>query len=171
MDFLGFHIKNSHNPKINNYKILGTIGSGTYGKVKLATHIKTKEQVAIKIIEKVKLIRTGDEERIKKEMRIMSTLNHPNILKAFEIFEDEKNFYIIMEKPERGDLFNYIGNKKRLSISESTFIFYQLVNGIHYLHKNKICHRDLKPENILISSDLIIKIGDFNLSSFLYHQI
>ena len=170
MDFLGFHIKNSHNPKINNYKILGTIGSGTYGKVKLATHIKTKEQVAIKIIEKVKLIRTGDEERIKKEMRIMSTLNHPNILKAFEIFEDEKNFYIIMEKPERGDLFNYIGNKKRLSISESTFIFYQLVNGIHYLHKNKICHRDLKPENILISSDLIIKIGDFNLSSFFTNE-
>ena len=170
MDFLDYHLKNIHNPKINNYKILGIIGTGSYGKVKLATHIKTNEHVAIKVIEKVKLIRAGDEERIKKEMRIMSTLNHPNILKAFEIFEDEKNFYIIMEKPEKGDLFNYICNKKRLSISESTFIFYQIVNGINYLHKNKICHRDLKPENILISSDLIIKIGDFNLSSFFTNE-
>ena len=101
MDFLDYHLKNIHNPKINNYKILGIIGTGSYGKVKLATHIKTNEHVAIKVIEKAKLIRAGDEERIKKEMRIMSTLNHPNILKAFEIFEDEKNFYIIMEKPEK----------------------------------------------------------------------
>ena len=92
MDFLGYHINNSHNPKIDNYKILGIIGSGSYGKVKLATHIKTNEHVAIKIIEKGKLIRTGDEERIKKEMRIMSTLNHPNILKAFEIFEKPNQF-------------------------------------------------------------------------------
>ena len=154
------------NIKINQYKIESTIGQGTYGKVKLATHIATNEQVAIKFVEKNRLIRVNDTERIQLEMKIISELNHPNILKAFEIFEDETYFYIVMERPTKGDLFNYICKKKRLTLAEATYMFYQIVNGIDYLHRKGIVHRDMKPENIMITEDMIIKIGDFGLSRF-----
>ena len=152
--------------KLEDYKFEGIIGAGTYGKVKLATHLQTNEKVAIKIINKKRLITNGDNERILNEMKILTTKNHPNILKAFEVFEDENYFYIIMERPSKGDLFKYICSKGRLSIDEASFIFYQLVNAIQYLHKNKIVHRDMKPENILLTNDMIVKIGDFGLSKF-----
>ena len=152
--------------KLDSYKIEETIGEGTFGKVKLATHIKLNEKVAIKFINKKKLINKGDNERIKNELKIMTKLNHPNILKAFEVFEDEVNYYLVMERPIIGDLFNNICSKGRLSIEEASFIFYQIVNGVQYLHKNKIAHRDMKPENILLTKDLIVKIGDFGLSKY-----
>ena len=152
--------------KIDSYRIEETIGEGTYGKVKLATHIKLNEKVAIKFINKEKLVHKGDHERIKNELQIITKLNHPNILKAFEVFEDEINYYIVMERPILGDLFNYICSKGRLSMDEASFIFYQIVNGIQYLHANKIVHRDMKPENIMLTQDMIIKIGDFGLSKF-----
>ena len=152
--------------KLEDYKLEETIGSGTYGKVKLATHLQTNEKVAIKIINKKRLINKGDNERISNEIKILTTLDHPNILKAFEVFEDETNYYIVMERPTKGDLFNYICSKGRLSMDEASFIYYQIVNAIQYLHKNKIVHRDMKPENIMLTNDMIVKIGDFGLSKF-----
>ena len=152
--------------KLDNYKIEETIGEGTYGKVKLATHIKLNEQVAIKFINKKRLTNKGDDERIRNEIKIITKLNHPNILKAFEVFEDENYYYIVMERPIRGDLFNYICSKGRLTMDEASFIFYQIVNGIQYLHENKVVHRDMKPENIMLTKDMIVKIGDFGLSKY-----
>ena len=148
------------------YRIEGLIGEGNYGKVKYGTHILTGQPVAIKFINKNRLIRPGDMDRIKNEMKIIYSSNHPNILKAYEIFEDESYYYIVMERPERGDLFNYICSKGRLSLDEATFIYYQLVNAVSYLQKKKIAHRDLKPENILLTEDFIVKIGDFGLSKY-----
>ena len=148
------------------YRIEGTIGEGNFGKVKYGTHILTSQPVAIKFINKNRLIRPGDMERIKNEMNIIYSSNHPNILKAYEIFEDESYFYIVMERPERGDLFNYICSKGRLSLDEASFIYFQLVNAVSYLQKMKIAHRDLKPENILLTEDFILKIGDFGLSKY-----
>ena len=148
------------------YRIEDTIGEGNFGKVKNATHIITNQPVAIKFINKNRLIRDGDIERVQNEMKIISTLNHPNILKSFEIFQDETYYYIVMERPENGDLFNYICNKGRLTLDEATFIYYQIVNAISYLQKQKISHRDLKPENILLTENLIVKIGDFGLSKY-----
>ena len=148
------------------YRIEGVIGEGNFGKVKYGTHILTSQPIAIKFINKNRLLKQDDMERIKNEMKIISTSNHPNILKAYEIFEDETNFYIVMERPERGDLFNYICSKGRLSLDEASFIYYQLVNAVSYLQKMKIAHRDLKPENILLTEDFILKIGDFGLSKY-----
>ncbi len=151
---------------LTEYRIEGTIGEGNYGKVKYATHLITNRSVAIKFINKNHLIRGGDSDRIHNEMKIISVLNHPNILKAYEIFEDDMYYYIVMERPEKGDLFHYICNKGRLTLNEASFIYYQIVNGISYLQKQKISHRDLKPENILLTEDLIVKIGDFGLSKY-----
>ena len=152
--------------KLEEYKIEESIGEGTYGKVKLATHIQTNEKVAIKFINKKKLTHEGDNERILNEIKIMKSLNHPNILKSFEVLDDEINYYIVMERPIKGDLFNYICSKGRLSMDEASFIYYQIVNAIQYLHKNKIVHRDMKPENLMLTKDMIVKIGDFGLSKY-----
>jgi serine/threonine protein kinase len=151
---------------LTEYRIEGTIGEGNFGKVKLATHLITNRSVAIKFINKNHLIRAGDSDRIYNEMKIISILNHPNILKAYEIFEDDMYYYIVMERPEKGDLFHYICSKGRLTLNEASFIYYQILNGISYLQKQKIAHRDLKPENILLTEDLIVKIGDFGLSKY-----
>ena len=104
--------------KLDSYKIEETIGEGTYGKVKLATHIKLNEKVAIKFIDKKKLTNKGDDERMKNEISIITQLNHPNILKAFEVFEDDDNYYLVMERSVIEKSFIYFSsNSKWCAIS------------------------------------------------------
>ena len=152
------------NPKLSKYTLGPTIGEGTYGKVKLATHITTNETVAIKFIIKSRLLKFSDSQRIQNELQLIMNLNHPNILKAFEIFEDDTYYYIVMERPNKGDLFNYVCEKKRLTFTEASIIFFQIVNAIDFIHSQRIVHRDIKPENILLTEDMIIKLGDFGFA-------
>ena len=150
---------------LENYSFLKTIGEGTFGKVKLSLHKLTQEQVAIKILEKNKIINQKDLERIEKEIKYMKMLNHPNIVKIYEIIEDENNYYISMEYVPGGELFNYIVKNKRLTENESSFFYSQIIHIIKEIHKHKICHRDLKPENLLLTQHKTIKITDFGLSN------
>ena len=148
-----------------NYNFIKTIGEGTFGKVKLALHKPTKEQVAIKILEKAKIKNKKDLERIEKEIKYMKKLNHPNIVKIYEIIENENNFYISMEYVSGGELFNYIVKNKRLEENEASFFYSQIIHIIQEIHKYKICHRDLKPENLLLTPNKTIKLIDFGLSN------
>ena len=150
---------------LENYIFLKTIGEGTFGKVKLALHKLTEEKVAIKILEKNKINNNKDLERIEKEIKYMKMLNHPNIVKIYEIIEDESNYYISMEYVSGGELFNYIVKNKRLTENEASFFYSQIIHIIQEIHKHKICHRDLKPENLLLTQHKTIKIIDFGLSN------
>ena len=150
---------------LGNYNFIKTIGEGTFGKVKLALHKPTKEPVAIKILEKRKINNKKDLERIEKEIKYMKILNHPNIVKIYEIIEDENNFYISMEYVSGGELFNYIVKNKRLEENEASFFYSQIIHIIQEIHKHKICHRDIKPENLLLTQNKTIKIIDFGLSN------
>ena len=152
--------------QLDDYKIIKgkDLGQGAFGKVRTAYHKKTKKEVAIKYVNKNVLLRTDDSIRILGEMDLLKNLDHPNVIKAFEIFEDNQYFYIVMEKITEGDLFNFICENNRLSFKLSTFFIYQIINSIVYLHSKNVCHRDLKPENLLITKDHIIKICDFGLS-------
>ena len=150
---------------LENYTFLKTIGEGTFGKVKLALHKLTQEKVAIKILEKKKINSKKDLERIEKVIKYMKILNHPNIVKIYEIIEDENNFYIVMEYVPGGELFNYIVKNKRLTENEASFFYSQIIHIIQEIHKHKICHRDLKPENLLLTQNKTIKIIDFGLSN------
>ena len=150
---------------LEKYKFIKTIGEGTFGKVKLALHKLTEEQVAIKILEKKKIKNQKDYERIEKEIKYMKMLNHPNIVKIYEIIEDENNYYIVMEYVSGGELFNYIVKNKRLEENEASFFYSQIVHIIQEIHKHKICHRDLKPENLLLTQNKTIKLIDFGLSN------
>ena len=151
---------------LSDYNILGIIGKGTFSIVKLGENKLTKEKVAIKIMEKNKIIDQEDLKRIQREIEMLKSLNHPNVIKIYKISEDSKKIYIIMEYCENGELFNRIVNKQRLNEDEAALFYYQLINGLEYLHKNKIIHRDLKPENLLLSKDDILKIIDFGLSNY-----
>ena len=151
---------------LGDYIIKQTIGKGTFSKVKLGINKTTNQKVAIKILEKCKIVEKDDLERIVREMSIITKLNHQNVIKVFEMYETSENFLIIMEYCEGGELFNYIVEHQRLSEEETAYFFYQLINGIEYIHSQKIVHRDLKPENLLLDSNNILKIIDFGLSNY-----
>lgn len=150
---------------IQGYIINGSLGKGTFGEVKMAKHQLTREKVAIKVLEKSKIKSNDDLERINREMKILKLFNHENIIKIYDIFEDNSNYYIVMEFISGGELFNYIVDKGRLDEKTSMFFFYQLVNGIEEIHRNNIAHRDLKPENLMFNENKILKIIDFGLSN------
>ena len=150
---------------LENYNFIKTIGEGTFGKVKLAIHKPTNEEVAIKILEKSKIKKQKELERIEKEIKYMKMLNHPNIVKIYEIIEDNNNFYISMEYVPGGELFTYIVKNKHLDEKEASFFYAQIIHIIQEIHKHRICHRDLKPENLLLTNNKTLKIIDFGLSN------
>ena len=152
--------------EVGDYIIKKTLGQGTFGKVKLGIHKPTNEKVAIKILEKCKIIEKDDEIRVKRELEMMPKFNHNNVILVTEIFSNRDNFYIVMEYCEGGELFNYIVKKRRLAEEEAAFFFYQIISGLEYIHSLGIVHRDLKPENLLLGKDHILKIIDFGLSNY-----
>ena len=152
--------------KVGNYQIKRTLGKGTFGKVKLGIYIPSNEKVAIKILEKSKILEKDDEIRVKREFEMLTLFSHPNVILVAEIFESGGNFYSVMEYCEGGELFNYIVKNRRLSEDEAAFFYYQLINGLEYIHSLGIVHRDLKPENLLLTKDHILKIIDFGLSNY-----
>ena len=162
------NIKMKYRPKktIDEYLIKETIGKGTFSTVKLGEHIKTKKKVAIKILNKAKIKANEDLIRIKREIKILQMMNHPNIIKTYKIIENDKNYFIIMEYCQGGELFNYIVDKEKLDEDEASMFFYQLINALEYIHSLGIAHRDLKPENLLLIDNKIIKIIDFGLSNY-----
>jgi serine/threonine protein kinase len=150
---------------IGQFVIGKSLGEGTFGKVKLGTHILTGEKVAIKILEKVKILDEGDKIRVDREIRILKSMMHYNIIKIYSVIETPTTIYLIMEYASGGELFDYIVLKKRLQESEACKFFHQIINAIEYLHKLGIVHRDLKPENLLLDHKKDVKMVDFGLSN------
>ena len=148
---------------ISNYELKNDIGEGNFGKVKLGVLKKTGEEFAIKIINKDK-IKQKMKNILFKENEIITKFNHINVVYVFQIIEEEKNIYIIMEYCNKGELFDYIVSHQKLDENEASIFFYQLINGVDYIHKKGVAHRDLKPENLLLTVDNILKIIDFGLS-------
>eukprot|EP00697_Spironema_sp_BW2_P016328 gnl/Spiro4/7508_TR3926_c0_g1_i1.p1 gnl/Spiro4/7508_TR3926_c0_g1~~gnl/Spiro4/7508_TR3926_c0_g1_i1.p1 ORF type:complete len:478 (-),score=71.96 gnl/Spiro4/7508_TR3926_c0_g1_i1:79-1512(-) len=152
---------------IGNYRLEKRLGRGTFGKVKLGCHLLTGEQVAIKVLEKAKMIDIGDLERVTREIEILKVLKHPHIIQLYEVIDTPKNLYLIMEYASGGEVFDYIVKKGRVTESEAAKFFFQLSSGVQYCHANRVIHRDLKPENLLLDADKNVKIIDFGLSNIL----
>lgn len=150
--------------QIKQYKLLKTIGKGNFARVMLARHLPTNSEVAIKIIDKTQL-NTNSLEKLFREVSIMKLLNHPNIVKLFEVIETEKTLYLVMEYINNGEVFEYLVKNGRMKENIARQKFRQIVSAVQYLHSKNIIHRDLKAENLLLDNNLDVKIVDFGFSN------
>jgi len=142
------------------------LGEGSYGSVCKAKNKTTNVIRAIKTISKAQM---KNIERFKQEIAIMKLMDHPNIIKLYETFEDHRSIYLVMELCNGGELFDRIIEAGHFTESQAANLMQQIVRAIYYMHENKVCHRDLKPENFLFMSKEaieknILKIIDFGLS-------
>ncbi|XP_032593016.1 serine-rich adhesin for platelets isoform X1 [Drosophila grimshawi] len=166
-------IANTGNVKMNNHRkklrqrfdIIKKLGQGTYGKVQLGINKETGQEVAIKTIKKCKIEAEADLVRIRREVQIMSSVQHPNIIHIYEVFENREKMVLVMEFAAGGELYDYLSERKVLCEEEARRIFRQVATAVYYCHKHKICHRDLKLENILLDEQGNAKIADFGLSN------
>ncbi|KAJ1565364.1 hypothetical protein HK096_003203 [Nowakowskiella sp. JEL0078] len=155
--------------KIQQYKFKKSLGRGASAEVKLATHLPTNQNFAIKCINKSILPGySGAKSRGKvlREMTILNGLEHENVIKVFDTFQDDKNFYLVLEVASGGTLFERYPTG-RFPEKFAANVIYQLLNAVAHLHERNIVHRDLKPENILFkskSSDSPIVIMDFGVA-------
>uniref|UniRef100_A0A2K5LMX8 Serine/threonine-protein kinase SIK3 n=1 Tax=Cercocebus atys TaxID=9531 RepID=A0A2K5LMX8_CERAT len=143
-------------PHIGNYRLLKTIGKGNFAKVKLARHILTGKEVAVKIIDKTQL----NSSSLQKV-----TLAFSLVVKLFEVIETEKTLYLVMEYASGGEVFDYLVAHGRMKEKEARAKFRQIVSAVQYCHQKFIVHRDLKAENLLLDADMNIKIADFGFSN------
>ncbi|XP_002125163.3 NUAK family SNF1-like kinase 1 [Ciona intestinalis] len=153
-----------HNVK-SRYEFHHNLGKGTYGKVKLARHRDTGNLVAVKTIKKDKVKDRVDMKHIRREMEIMSSIQHDHIIQIYEVFENQDKIVIVMEYAAGGELYDYLANKSGICDKEARSFFRQIISAVRYCHKMGIVHRDLKLENILLDQDHTIKIADFGLAN------
>mmetsp|Transcript_3923 Transcript_3923/g.10908 ORF Transcript_3923/g.10908 Transcript_3923/m.10908 type:complete len:507 (+) Transcript_3923:86-1606(+) len=142
------------------------LGEGSYGSVCKAKKKDTNVKRAVKTISKAQM---KNVDRFKQEIAIMKMMDHPNIIKLFESFEDHRNIYLVLELCAGGELFDRIIESGHFTEVQAAILMQQIVRAIYYMHENHVCHRDLKPENFLFTTkDSIekntLKIIDFGLS-------
>ncbi|CAK7268246.1 serine/threonine-protein kinase gin4 [Sporothrix epigloea] len=184
----GFPNKKSH---IGPWQLGKTLGKGSSARVRAARHCSTHQPVAVKIIAKktARMTQSGSIAQldqfdsnlpenvngvrrmplaIEREVAILKLIEHPNIVKLHDIWENRNEIYLILEYVENGDLFTYVSQNGALTEEASIFVFRQMMSAVQYCHAYNICHRDLKPENILLKADGQIKIADFGMAAL--HQ-
>lgn len=149
---------------LGRYRLLKTIGKGNFAKVKLAKHIPTMKEVAIKIIDKTAL-NPSSLKKLFREVTIMKMLDHPNIVKLYEVIDSQRTLYLVMEYASGGEVFDYLVAHGRMREKEARAKFRQIVSAVQYCHQKQIIHRDLKAENLLLDSEMNIKIADFGFSN------
>uniref|UniRef100_A0A5K3FEK1 non-specific serine/threonine protein kinase n=1 Tax=Mesocestoides corti TaxID=53468 RepID=A0A5K3FEK1_MESCO len=149
---------------VGKYKLVRTIGKGNFAKVKLAIHMATGVEVAIKIITK-KGMDWAANDRLRREVNILQMLNHPNIVRLLEIIENEEVICLVQEYANGGEIFDYLVAHGKMREKEARSKFRQLVSALDYCHSKNIVHRDLKAENILLDAQLNVKVADFGLAN------
>jgi calcium-dependent protein kinase len=150
-----------------NYEIGKKLGSGTYGYVRLATHVATGQMRAIKTIKKSKIYNENSQVKFFDEVDILIKTNHPNIIRLFEFYEDENNFNIVTEYLSGGELLDVVVRNNTSTEQMVAQIMKQIFSGVAYCHSKNIVHRDLKPQNILFNEknpNGNIKLIDFGAS-------
>jgi len=150
--------------KLEDFTLHQTLGTGTFGRVKLCEMAATKQFCALKILSKTEVIRLKQQEHIRSERHILLQVDHPFIVKLYNTFESAENLYLLLEYVYGGEVFSHLRQAGRFSKEYCKFYSGQIVLVLKYLHGLNIVFRDLKPENLLISSNGYIKITDFGFA-------
>ncbi|KAK1934273.1 Serine/threonine-protein kinase DCLK3 [Phytophthora citrophthora] len=156
--FLDFH---------QHYAITRHLGEGSYSTVKQVTHRKKGGFYACKIVDKLSLSDV-DRAALSHEVRVLSSVSHVNIMRLYEVIEDDAKCYLVTELAEGGDLFDRIVKQGKFPEREAQKVTAALVEALHYCHTNSVIHRDVKPENVLLSGD-DVKLCDFGFARQLNH--
>ncbi|XP_018421420.1 PREDICTED: testis-specific serine/threonine-protein kinase 6 [Nanorana parkeri] len=149
------------------YNVVRTIGEGTFSKVKLATSQKYHRDVAIKVVDRREAPEIYSTKLLPRELEILRTVNHPNVIAAYEFIAVSNGLHFIVMELCFTDLLKVIEDNGRLTEAKAKSLFQQIVCAMSYLHHNQIVHRDLKCENILLTEDHKVKITDFNFGKLL----
>jgi tRNA A-37 threonylcarbamoyl transferase component Bud32 len=149
---------------LNFYEMLKILGKGTYGKVYEAQHKLTAGRVAVKCIEKTTIKNEKSMQKIFNEVEILANLSHVNIIKLYEIFENEKYYFFVTEFAEKGDLLRLLDNNGVFNETQVFLILKDLLESVKYLHGKGILHRDIKLDNILLNGRYKVKLCDFGIS-------
>lgn len=149
---------------MNRYELGRLLGQGTFAKVYHARNLQSGQSVAIKIIDKGKVLRSGLIDQIKREISVMRLVRHPNIVQLNEVMASRTKIYFVMEFVKGGELFNLV-SKGKLKEDVARKYFQQLIGAVDFCHSRGVYHRDLKPENLLLDENGDLKITDFGLSA------
>ncbi|KAK8629251.1 hypothetical protein V6N13_078100 [Hibiscus sabdariffa] len=151
--------------RVGKYELGRTLGEGSFAKVKFARNIETGENVAIKIVDKEKVMKHKMIGQIKREISTMKLIRHPNVIRMYEVMASKTKIYIVLEFVTGGELFDKIASRGRFKEEEARKYFQQLINAVDYCHSRGAYHRDLKPENLLLDANGVLKVSDFGLSA------
>ena len=158
-------------PKISDFTILKELGSGSFGRVYLVTHKKTKVQYAIKAIDKRNKTNQEEKPYFRREVEVMYKIHHPNVVKLYGHFEDKNYCYFLMEYISKGNIYGLIpqDKKKRLNAQVVASLMKGVISAVYFLHNMNppIIHRDIKPENVLLSEKMEAKLTDFGWSNYM----
>ncbi|KAI9313296.1 kinase-like domain-containing protein [Dichotomocladium elegans] len=149
---------------LKDFEIGKALGEGKFGRVYLAREKASGFVVALKVLYKKELAKHGVERQLRREVEIQGNLRHPNILRLYGYFHDEKRVFLILEYAARGELYKVLQEKQMLPESTAAQYIAQMANALSYLHSKRVIHRDIKPENLLLGLKGELKIGDFGWS-------
>ncbi|PPQ64122.1 hypothetical protein CVT24_008733 [Panaeolus cyanescens] len=157
-------------PRFGPYLLLQTLGEGEFGKVKLGLHCQWGEEVAVKLIRRGNVDSTVRMSKVEREIEVLKTLKHPNIVRLYDVIETDKYIGIILEYASGGELFDHILAHRYLRERDAAKLFSQLISGVWYIHQKKIVHRDLKLENLLLDRHRNVIITDFGFANRFEHR-
>lgn len=156
--------------RLEDFQLGKTVGTGTFGRVRIARYPGANKYFAMKIMRKADVLRLNQVEHIFSERSILSSISHPFIVKLYSTFQDTMHLYMLLEYVLGGELFTHLRKATRFSLATARFYASELVVAIEYMHSKGIVYRDLKPENLLLDSQGHLKIADFGFAKCIDDQ-
>jgi serine/threonine protein kinase len=150
--------------KLSDYVMGDTLGTGSFGRVKIAKDKNTGEYVAMKIMKKIEILKSKQADHIANEIKILSMIEHPFVITFGGFTQDDRNLYLALELINGGELFTYLRGVEKFPLDQARFYICQIICIFDYLHNKNIIYRDLKPENILIHKSGYLKLTDFGFA-------
>ncbi|PON84680.1 Calcium/calmodulin-dependent/calcium-dependent protein kinase [Trema orientale] len=163
-------MENKGNVLMQKYDVGKLLGQGNFAKVYHGRNLETGQSVAIKVIDKEKIMKVGMIEQTKREISVMRVVKHPNVVEFYEVMATKTKIYFVMEYVKGGELFKKIA-KGKLKEDMALKYFQQLISAVDYCHSRGVYHRDLKPENLLLDENGVLKVSDFGLSALVESRL